>query len=176
MAGPIVQGVAIFTSPVTRIASLAAAVVLVAFAAIHRGSFRARAVVEVRREAQAAGRGLFRVVASGRAVAVPVRLILAGETRDLVAAHGELARFSDLRSVTFDLSGLAVDDVEVWVHEVTGPGASVAIRRPWSPADRRRAGARGERRAISILEGDRSVGDPRDADCQGRHHDDTGGA
>lgn len=67
-------------------------------------------------------------MAAGRAAAVPVRLVLAGETRDLVASSGGLARFGDLRSAIFDLSDLLTDDVEVWVHEVTGHGASLPIR------------------------------------------------
>jgi amino acid permease len=129
VVGPIVQGVAVFTEPATRIASIlvAAVMVVVALVAVRGGSFRSRAVVELRREAHAAGRGFFRVVAAGRAAAVPVRLVLAGETRDLVGSSGELARFGDLRSAIFDLSDLLTDDIEVWVHEVTGHGASTPI-------------------------------------------------
>ena len=130
LVGPIVQGVAVFTEPLTRIASVlvAAVMVVVALVAVRGGSFRSRAVVELRREAHAADRGLFRIVAAGRAATVPVRLVLAGETRDLVGSSGELARFGDLRSATFDLSDVPTDDVEVWVHEVTGQGASLPIR------------------------------------------------
>jgi amino acid permease len=125
--GLLVQGFVIWQQPLERaaVAVVAALIVGLAWAAVRRGSFRSRAVIEVRREPS--GRGEFAVLVGGRPQPVDVRVTDTGPERSIDGASGEIGRFNELRSVAFNLPSTPARELKIWVHGVTAEGDSQEI-------------------------------------------------
>jgi amino acid permease len=124
--GLLVQGFVIWQRPLERVAAglVAALIVGVTWLAARRGSFRPRAVIEVRRESS--GRGEFAVLVDGRPQAADVRIVENGSERLMNESVGQIELFAHLSTIAFELSSSA-RELRVWVHGVTAEGDSEAI-------------------------------------------------
>jgi hypothetical protein len=124
--GLLVQGFVIWQEPLHRIAAalVALLIALLTMRAIRRGSFRPRAVIEVRRDPS--GRGGFSVHVDGRPETAEVRVVENGTERSTSGAEGEI-EFVRLRRLVFGLPSSAARELRVWVHGVTAEGDSQAI-------------------------------------------------
>ncbi|HYN37228.1 MAG TPA: aromatic amino acid transport family protein [Actinomycetota bacterium] len=125
--GLLVQGFVVWQRPPERVAAgLVAAVILgLTWMAVQRGSFRSRAVIELRREPS--GRGEFAVLVDGRPEVVDVRIAEDSGERSMNEAAGEINRFAQLRTITFKLPSSPARELRIWVHGVTAEGDSEAI-------------------------------------------------
>jgi hypothetical protein len=125
--GLLVQGFVIWQGPVERVAAALVSGLIVGLAgiAVRRGSFQPQAVVEIRREPS--GRGGFAVLVDGRPQGADVRIEQDGQERTMKGAQGEIDRFSQLRTLMFELPPSAARELRVWVHGVTPEGDSEAI-------------------------------------------------
>jgi hypothetical protein len=123
LCGVLVQGLVIWDAPAAQAAALVAvlATVVAVIGAWRAGSFRARTVVELRREPEG-DRGYLAVTARGRAVSPDVWLD--GEQ----AATGPFRHFSRLREVVISLPGRASHEVHVWAHRLSPEGDSELIQ------------------------------------------------
>jgi amino acid permease len=123
LCGVLVQGLVIWDAPAAQAAALVAvlATVVAVIGAWRAGSFRARTVVELRREPEG-DRGYLAVTARGRAVSPDVWLD--GEQ----AATGPFRHFSRLREVVISLPGRAPHEVHVWAHRLSPEGDSELIQ------------------------------------------------
>jgi amino acid permease len=124
-AAVLVHGLVIWDAPLLQAAALsvAAGMVAVAILAWRRGGFRARSVVELRREPER-DLGVVGVTVAGEGVTAPVEL----DGRP--AETGPFEGFSRVRSVTVRVPRGAPAETAVWAHHVTSDGDSVPL-----PAD-----------------------------------------
>jgi amino acid permease len=131
LAAVLVHGLLIWDAPLAQAAAFAIAAVMVgAVAGAWRlGAFRARTVVELRREPER-DLGALSVTAAGRDAAAPV--LLDGRP----AAPGPFEGFSRLREVVVDLPAGAPEEVHVWAHRVSPDGDSEEIPVAVDVADR----------------------------------------
>jgi amino acid permease len=124
-AAVLLHGLVIWDARLLRAAALAVAagMVAVAIVAWARGGFRARAVVELRREPER-DLGVVAVTVAGEAA--PAHVELDGRP----AEAGSFEGFSAVRRVTVRLPAGAPADTAVWAHRVTPEGNSIPL-----PAD-----------------------------------------
>ncbi len=116
------HGLVIWDAPLLQAAALGvtAGMVAVALVAWRRGGFRARSVVELRREPER-DLGVVGVTVAGERVTAPVEL----DGRP--AEVGTFEGFSRVRSVTVRLPDGSPTETAVWAHHVTPDGDSVVL-------------------------------------------------
>ncbi len=120
----LLHGLVLWQAPLERAAALLTAVaVLVATALMVRGgAFTRRMVVELREDLRHGRHSAFAVTASGQAAVADVRLTYQDGEQRCRAAGGEIAGFTRLREVVFDLPATRARELKVWVHRVTPDG------------------------------------------------------
>lgn len=122
-------GLVIWEGPIQRIAALATASAIVALALVtwRRGAYAPRTVVEYRVEPGPPSRGIVSVLSGGRPLPSRIRI---GETTGHLEVDGSEARINApnrVRDVRVSLPHLAARELELWVHAITGDGASVPV-------------------------------------------------
>jgi len=126
----LVHGLFIWQGPLERaaavVASLLMAVIIVL--AIRAGSFRPRAVLEIRADDRTDGLVTCALTATGHASPVEVVVERRGAERvpTSAATRGELGRLNELAAITVTLRE-AVPPLEVWAHRVDVAGDSLAL-------------------------------------------------
>lgn len=148
----VLHGIVIWQTPVERVLALGAGLVIlaVAIAAWRGGSFRARTVVELRRDEQS-DQAAVAVVASGRPIPADVRINGDGSG----PADGVIADARSLRSVELTLAGDGSREVKVWAHRLTAAGESdawpVAIEATGGDGEMRRFEIGGRDESASVV-------------------------
>jgi amino acid permease len=115
------HGLVIWQNPVERaVGTLVGLLILgLILHLLRRDGLAPRLVVELRADERPEGGSLFAVTAGGQPLAVTVRLGYSQGEQSRQAAAGEIARFSDLRDVTFQLPDTGCRELKVWAHRIT---------------------------------------------------------
>jgi amino acid permease len=129
LSGLVLHGLIIWQDPFQRAIALLAAVVIVGVtvAAWRQGAFKPRAILELRVDERAGGRAFFNIAADGRALVAAIRLRYADGEETFQAASGEVGRFAELRSASFELPTTPIRELKVWTHRVSVEGHSEAL-------------------------------------------------
>jgi hypothetical protein len=129
LANLVVHGLIIWHEPLERLSALLVAVLVVGVtvAAIRRGAFAPRVVVELREDPGMQAGAVFAVTASGRPLTAAVTLGYAGGEQRRRSAHGDVPALATLRYATFELPAHVARQLEIWAHRVSASGESTAL-------------------------------------------------
>lgn len=124
----VLHGTVIWNDPLQRLAALLVATLMlgVTIAAIRRGAFRPRTVVELRVD-RTTGRAFFSLIAGGTPLSTDLWLHYSDDEQHLVAASGEVPAFAALQALTVQLPATPTYDLRVWAHAVTRTDRSEAL-------------------------------------------------
>ena len=133
LGGVALHGLVLWEDPLQRACALAVTALATAMTVsmVRRGTFAARATVELRHVDDDAG-AMFSVICAGRPLCADIVLEYdRGDELRLRAAVGDIPHFASLRRIelTPDWAGVAAIPAElaVWTHHVTAEEASVAL-------------------------------------------------
>jgi amino acid permease len=124
-----VYGIFVWDGIVERIFSilLGLTILIITVVMLKGKIFGSRVVLELREDLSPAGKSLFSVTARGRVLETEVLLAFENRKQRVRSSTGEIADFSLLRSVRFDLPRVDAGELKVWVHRITPEWISVAL-------------------------------------------------
>ena len=120
------HGLVIWSGAIERISAVAVGLLAVGVtvAAVRRGSFTPRAVVELRDDRREQHGARFSITVKGEPTAAKVRPSYADRDQTCQAAVGDVPEVSALRGAEFDLAPSQARAVKVWVHQISREGQS----------------------------------------------------
>jgi hypothetical protein len=139
LAGVLIYGLVIWQQPVERIAAIGVGLLAIAipFLLLRQGTFRKRAVIELRADRNADPKAVFTISAAGQPQPLDVLLHYKDSERPSRAASGEISEFNTVQAISFrsrmgsakEGGGPAKDirDVKVWAHTISEDGDDQAL-------------------------------------------------
>jgi hypothetical protein len=123
------HGFVFLRAPLERATALAVAAVIV-FATVsllRQRTFSGRLSIELREDLRANMPAVFRITANGKRLAAHIGMHYSDNDQQHHAATGEIASFSTLRSIEFQLPAIAARELRIWSHRVTPDGDSESL-------------------------------------------------
>jgi amino acid permease len=129
VANLFLHGLIIWSGAIERISVMAVGLLAlgVTIAAVRRGSFTPRAVVELRDDRRDQHRAVFLVTVKGELAPVRVRLSYADREQTYDTAVGDVPEVSALQQAVFKLPPSQARELKVWVHQITREGESERV-------------------------------------------------
>jgi hypothetical protein len=129
LAAILAHGLWIWSDPFPRLVALLVGGVIAAmtFVTLRQGAARPRMVVELRVDRNAGGRASFNVIGAGSLLPANILLKYDRAEQCLQAASGDIANFTGLCSVTFQLPATPARELKIWLHQLTPEGDSEGL-------------------------------------------------
>ncbi|MGB0388581.1 MAG: hypothetical protein ACPGWR_27490 [Ardenticatenaceae bacterium] len=102
-------------------------VLMATMAMVRRGVFKPRFVVELRKEAHKNDDAYLTMTAVGQSPSATVRLTYTESQQQIESATEDIAKFSTLRSLMFELPPTSAQELKVWAHQITPEGDSQGL-------------------------------------------------
>lgn len=125
----LLHGLIIWEDILLRAIALFASVVILGMTYIvfKRGAFTKYAIIEVRVDQNAQGQAFFNSTAAGNPLMLDVQLDYGNENQLIQTSATELTRFTKLDKLTIDLPQMPIQNLKLWVHQITLEDNSVSI-------------------------------------------------
>jgi amino acid permease len=125
----LLHGLIIWEDPVLRIIALFASATILGMTYIvaKRDAFTEYAIIELRVDQNADGQAFFNATAVGEPLVLDLELDYGDEQQLAQTATTEVARFTKLKKLTTKLPQIPIQNLKLWVHQITLEDNSVSV-------------------------------------------------